>query len=211
MSSPPIPASLLVGLGAVLGLLLAPGCATPSSWRPGASHVGLGVSHAFEFFDLDDAERDSGTTLDADGATGGEVRLGHRVLPRVELEFQGQYFEGFDIEADSGSSVTVDVESFGLAVKLYEDVHERWFPDLSERWSPYLTLGIAAVRARLDDPQGLLRGFEDSAVGGRAGLGLEAYVSRHVAWFVEGAVLEPFGNLGGLTLFTLTAGLQWRF
>mgnify|MGYP001186433137 CR=1 FL=1 len=199
------------GPGLVALLLTSLGCALPSNWERGSSYIGLGASHGIEHFDLDQAEEDSGFDLDARGAVGGEVRLGQRVTSQVELELQAQLYDAFEIDASDGSSSEVELRALTLNAKLYENLGERWFPDLSERVSPYLVLGLGTMQAELDDSSGSLRAFDDSAAVGRVGLGLDAFVSDMLVWFVEGSVLEPFGDLDGLTVFALTVGVQWRF
>jgi hypothetical protein len=192
-------------------LLASLGCATPSSWKRKPTYVGLGVAYGLEHFDLDEAEEDSGLDLSAHGAFGGEVRVGRRVHPLVELELRAQVHDAFEIDASDGTTTEVDLWATTFDVKLYESLSERWFPDLSERWFPYLVLGLGVMQAELDDTGGPLRAFDDAAAVGRAGLGLEAFVSDSLAWFVEGSVLEPFDDLDGLTVIALATGVRWRF
>ena len=192
-------------------LLASLGCATPSNWKRKENNIGLGAVYGLEHFDLDEAEEDSGLGLSAHGALGGEVRVGRRVHPLVELELRAQTYDSFEIDASDGTTAAVDLRAVTLDVKLYENLTERWFPDLSERWLPYLVLGLGAMQAEVEDTGGFLRAFDDSAAVARAGLGLEAFISDALAWYVEGAVLEPSDDLDGLTVIALTAGVQWRF
>ncbi|NOT29183.1 MAG: outer membrane beta-barrel protein [Planctomycetes bacterium] len=198
-------------LGLAALLLTTLGCALPSNWERGSNYVGLGASYGIEHFDLDQAEEDSGFDLGARGAVGGEVRLGQRVTAQVELELQAQLYDAFEIDASDGSSSEVELRTLTLNAKLYENLSERWFPGLSERLCPYVVLGLGAMQAELDDSSSFLRAFDASAAVGRAGLGLEAFVSDAFVWFVEGSALEPFDDLDGLSFFALTTGVQWRF
>jgi hypothetical protein len=198
--------------GLVMALLLAGlGCTTPANWKPAPNYVGLGAAFAFEHFDLDDAEEGSGLDLGADDALGGEVRVGRRVHPMLELELRAQAFDAFEIDASDGSSSEVDLWALTFDVKLHENPSERWFPELGERCLPYLVLGLGTLQAELDDPTGFLGELDSSAGLARGGFGLEVFWTDSLAWYFEGSVLEPFNDLDGLTLLVLSVGLQWRF
>lgn len=200
------------GLPSILALtvlLALAACATPSSRPRKSIYVGAGVAYGLEHFDLGDAEHDSGLDLRARDALGGDLRLGLRVHPQAELELQAQAYGAFEVEAPDGSASEVDLRALTCNLKLYDPLD--WFPDLDSRWRPYLVLGLGTMQAELGDSPGLLRALDDTAAAGRAGVGLEAFVSGPFAWFAEASLLEPFGDLEGLTVVALSAGVQWRF
>ena len=182
--------------------LLVLGCEAPGDWTPTGPYVGGGAVYGFQDFDLDEAEDDAGVDLDADGNVGADLRVGYRFNPIVAVELQGQWFDSFDIHATGLPDSEVDVWTVTLNGKFYAD--------LFRRVKPYGLLGLGYMNGDLHG-QSFLEDFDDGDVVGRAGLGLDTYLSEKTIWYVEGVYVYPFDDLEGLNIFAVATGFQWSF
>lgn len=184
-----------------LVFLGAAGCQSAQGWEH-APFAAAELTYGFEDFDLSDAEDASGLELDADSSYGLGLRAGTFLQPNVAVEVQGQLFDAFDIDVPGQSAAEVDVWAATVNLKVYTD--------LTARYHVYGLLGLGAMSADLDDSRNFFADLDAISVAGRAGMGLEGRLGWPLYWFVEAAVLEPFDDLDGLRVLTLTGGLGWR-
>lgn len=178
--------------------LLTPGVATaddasPTRLGPYVTFSALYVTDLYED-ELEDALSDSfgPIEVDIDDAWGFSARAGVRFLPFAALELQYDWLEEyaaeFDLPGVSGVRTTIDVEQQSLTANL------RLIAPIG-RVQPYVLAGIGFARVELDG-QAVLPGptvveesSDDVVLAGRVAVGLELYLTDHVALAAEGLVL----------------------
>lgn len=191
----------MAGVACLLTVATSGGCAlvpSPTGWG-----LGGGVSMANPQFDLDDAERKTGTDIDAQEVTGFDVRLSRHLTDDFDLELAYQALNGLDLDLAAGPSADLDIEIW--------TVNLRGSADINERSRVYAYLGAGLMRADLGDPTGLLDDFDDAAPVGRGGVGVEYDLADHIGLFLDGTIVSPWSDLQDLDLLIFTTGLQLRF
>ncbi len=207
--------------------------------RPGF-YIGVGGSYQLNVFEdeiedeiVDALEDDlpdfADLGLDLDDSYGLNARVGYRLFSFLAIEAQYEWVSEYDVELTTNVS-GVDAKLYSIEGHTFT-ANTRWFLPLW-RFQPYLLLGggisIADVDrgAIYDDP--LFGPFlEDNGVevedgrkisaAGRAGLGLDLYLTRSIVLNAEaGAVVttlsEPdLGDIDDLNYLSFSAGLQYRF
>jgi opacity protein-like surface antigen len=203
--------------------------------RPGF-YAGISGVYTYNFFDqsiedfLEDELGEQGS-VDIDDSAGLNARIGYRAASWFAAEIQYEWVETYDV------NVSGDVGPGGstLSGKLYDiDGHTL---TLNTKWiipfwriQPYLLLGAggsfydvgrgplaAPLEAADEDIE--IEGGKQSAFAGRAGLGIDFYVTQHIVISTEATAMvttEDFekpseGAIDDLYYLSFGAGLQYRF
>lgn len=211
--------SRLRSLACALLLAAIPAAASAGDYDRFGPYVGVGGSLSLDFFedDIEDALDDvvPGISVDVEEAWGANARVGLRLLSPIAIEAQYEYLSPYDIRVSAGGlSASFELEQHVVTAnaKLYVPI---W------RVQPYLLAGIGLQYYQIEDDAGL--GIEDSdtALAGRAGLGLDLYLTEHVLVNAEASALLSDGTIDvaipgaddihGLHYLSVQAGLQYRF
>jgi len=127
--------------------------------------------------------------LDWDNAGGTSLRVGYRLLPRLAVETQ---VEWFNFDANGG----VDYDSFVVT--------GNWRAYFTKtRVRPYMLLGIGILIARGD-----LDG-EDVVI--RSGLGLDINITEHWAGVAEVVYVPAINKLSDFDYMSAGVGIQYNF
>lgn len=207
--------------------------------RPGF-YIGVGGSYQYNVFQnrIEDVISDAlegslppGTNVgfDIDDSAGINARVGYRVCSWFALELEYEWVDRYDIDGSTNIP--------GLSGRLYSieghtlTANTKWIVP-SGRIQPYFLLGGGVAISDVDrgdifdDP--VLGPVLDSAgidikqgkhtnAAGRAGLGLDLYLTKHILLNAEASVVlttlkQPdVGDVDDLNYMSFTAGLQYRF
>ena len=208
-----------VGVVCVLGAMLASGARAQSDsgaggpdygaaglyvWLGGATGVDMAAEDAVKQ-DLASVGLPPGTSLDVRPAVGFNARIGLRSGSHFASEVQFEYLPSFDWDVSQGGSSVTAVEmrvlTFTGNLKIYP---------MSGRFQPFALIGAGGTFARVSSP--LVSGSESaSGFAFRAGGGVDAYLSEHVALSVDLSYLLPRGDTEDLDYLSIGWGLLYRF
>jgi len=172
----------------------------------------LGVGGVFAFEDLGGDAAQLGLPNppypsqfepDFDDSAGVNIRAGYRFAPRVAVEFQYEWLEGFD---DNGAAPRLEVDSSLLTL-------DAKFFALTGRVQPYARAGVGVHFANLeivnDDFD---KPWEDSTgFAARFGVGIDYYLTPHWALALEGSYVVSTGDTKHFDYGGLLFGAQYRF
>jgi len=181
----------MIRLSLVVVVLVAfTACATedPSQFARPGPYVGVAaVAAGSNFKNFADNKLDDGVT------TGGfQALFGYKMWDRaaVEIAYEGgMKFKGDDTE--------VELWNLMLQGKILMG---------GERWQPYLMVGAGWGDASTTDPRTSQDGFI-----GRAGGGLQYYISESFPIFVEGNYNAGAGDMDDFNYWTVKLGVMFRF
>jgi opacity protein-like surface antigen len=170
-----------------------------------------------------------------DAAFGVNGRIGYRLHPRVAVEGEFEWINGFDVKGFNDVKIT-DGEGW------FASANVKGYLLTDRRFQPFLLAGVGYYRAKLssfiagsvinaDGPDSNFRvPLSEESNGGvalRVGLGLEAYITEHVAFIFDAQYVRPFvnvevrdyssgeyfgyGEIEGLDYVSIGVGLQYRF
>ena len=182
----------------LLVILLAarPALAQDEFAREGVA-ISAGAAFALEDFD------DEGIDFDNSGAAGASVS--YRFHPNFGVE--GHFEHTFDFSADFPTgfgNADVDVTVWSLTANAQ-------FFLLTGRFQPYVNVGIGYGSGEITvDFFGSDSDTTSNAIG-RAGLGMDTYLTEHVVVAVEGIYNFGFGDLDSFNYWTLGGKLRYRF
>jgi opacity protein-like surface antigen len=153
-----------------------------------ASKIEDGVQHA------------TGLKGRVDAAFGVNGRIGYRLHPRVAVEGEFEWIDGFDFTVENNKKkVRGDTWFASGNVKGYV---------MTGRFQPFVLVGAGFYHAKYDVLGSRVSGG-DAAL--RAGLGFDAYLTEHVAIAFDAQYVLPFGEVDDLDYTSVGAGLQYRF
>lgn len=199
---------------ALATLATAPAPAADEDFARRGLYVGLAGLRAFSDFDATATSTSSfGTTtkvgLDSGDSWGVEGRIGYRFHEHVAAEAQLQYYDEFGLDLHAGAPInfnghlaTLDGVSGTGNVKFYP---------LNGRFQPYLLGGVGFLVLRTRDVLGVDVSDAEAAFAGRAGVGLDVYLTREFALYTEASALLPAGSLSAFRTIPVTFGGQYRF
>jgi len=164
--------------------------------------VGAGVGYGFNQFDLDREEADIGQNITVENARAAEVRIGYRFHPNFGIDGVVQYYNDFEFDVShnsvgnaSGYAGTINLKGYLLRGPL----------------QPYAFAGIGALNLTFHHNVNKIFDHNDTELLGRAGLGVDAYLTRNVVLYAEGAYNIPTDALRELDFISIAAGIQYRF
>ena len=143
-------------------------------------YLGLAGTYAVEGFD--------DSPFPVDDSLGLNLRLGYRPLPRLGLELQAEWAEGFHLKGTG-----VDVETWTVTAN-----YRAYFTD--SRVQPYLLLGVGFMNAEA-------LGFSTIDFAGRVGGGVDIGVTDRIAVVLE----VSYVGASDLDYTSISWGLQYRF
>lgn len=153
---------------------------------------GFGGTYAFEDFTIG--------PLQSDDSWGLNGSLGYRCHPRVAVEANLEWLEGFKLQnanVDDLSGVTATAN-----VKFYL---------LTERIQPFLLAGVGATYLSHRPTGGTTFGSSEEDVTIRMGGGIDVYATERLAVTAGSTYVLPTDKLEDLAYVSLTLGLQYRF
>jgi opacity protein-like surface antigen len=156
--------------------------------RSGPS-VGVGAIYAFEIFD------DDSTVQGADNGFGYDLKGGYRFNEYFALELRFEHLPDMN-----------DVEIWQL------DVSGKFYP-FHGMVQPYLLTGVGLHNVE-DDRAGVGTGglgVDGMGVGLRFGIGVDFYITRNWAIYVEGDYLLPTGGRSDYDAIPVGLGVLYRF
>jgi opacity protein-like surface antigen len=198
--------SLLALAGALAGAG-ASSAADDDFTRRGA-YVGVGGSYVSDVFEgeIEDA---LGVPVDVDPSGGVNAHVGYRLASFAALEAEYEWVDEFDIAVAGLDAASLEAHALTGNLKL---IVPTW------RIQPYLLLGLGAVRFELDEKLGLGLSEKDWALAGRAGVGVDVHLTRHLSLDVgASAVLTDeevkvgASEINAIHFLSATAGLRFTF
>jgi opacity protein-like surface antigen len=150
--------------------------------------VGGGWNGSFENFDTDFVDFDDAVGLSARGG----YRFGKWIATELQYEWSG----------------TFDGDRFGSEIDLYYfSVNAKVYP-LQTWLQPYALVGVGALYGYLDTNSG---DEDDTDLAFRFGGGAEIPILARLRLTINGAYMQPLGDLDDFEYFTLGAGVIWYF
>jgi hypothetical protein len=132
-----------------------------------------------------------------------QFRLGARAIDWLAYELQFEWITNVDFDSDQGHAdpeiftTTVNAKIFAFHA-LLNGVHQG-------RIQPYLIGGIGALAAANTDISTAV------AFAGRAGMGIDYFLSDAFSVNLDGAYVWPIQNLAGMEYFSIGLGLRYHF
>ena len=147
---------------------------------------------------LDDQFDDSGSRVDA--AFGVNGRIGYRLHPRVAVEGEFEWIDGFDVKIENDEKIAKGETRFASGnVKGFV---------LTGRFQPFVLVGAGYYHAKYK-AAGISLSGGDAAL--RAGGGFDVYVTEHIVITFDAEYVWPFGEVNDLDYTSVGVGLQYRF
>jgi len=205
-------------LGVALGASAASTAVADDFTRMGF-YLGGGASYSTVLFEdrLEDAVPN--LAVDIDPTPGANARVGLRFLRFLAIEAQYEWLDPYDVDATYlafRGSAEIKQQTLTANLKLY--------PIPVWRIQPYLLAGVGFQLFELDGniAGGLVSLHEkDTALAGRAGVGVDVYLTRNLVIYGEGSAVftdteihipAAFGsNVDNLFTAGGQVGLMWRF
>lgn len=161
--------------------------------------VGVAAAYVLEDFD---------TGLDVDNSRSASATIGYRVHRYVSIELRGEYLDDFDVRASDADDGAFDADLDGY----FFVVGPKFYP-LAGSIQPFIGFGLGAMRAEIDGIGRDGTAINDAATEAvvRFAGGVDVFVSENLVLNLEAAYASPGGDLEGIDLGTLGAGLTFRF
>jgi opacity protein-like surface antigen len=175
--------------------------------------IGVGGTYAGEDFS-DSPVRDipdvfsPPTTATADDSWSVKGRGGYRCHPRFSVGATLEYFGGFDTQwtgAVGTGSDDIDMFAATTDIKGYL---------LTDRYQPYLLLGGGFMRIKAkvtNSSTGVIQSRHHSDFVFRLGGGFDVYATENVVVNIGASYLFALGEVGGVDLYTIGGGIEYRF
>jgi len=207
-----------------LGSLLAVCTALPASagdFSRAGFYLGVGGSYTTDLYEneIEDAIAVPGVSVDVESTPGVNARAGLRFLKFLAVELQYEWLDEYDIDVSfAGLGGTLEVKQQTLTANL------KIYPIPAWRLQPYILAGVGFQRFELDGSVAgglFIASEDDTALAGRAGAGLDIYLTEHIVIFGEASVVftdleiglpAAIGsNVDNIFYVGGQAGLMWRF
>lgn len=160
-----------------------------------------------------------GVSADFEDAPGFNIRAGVRLLAPLAIELQYEWLDDYDLELSfSGVSGTVNLKQQTLTANL------KVYPFPIWRIQPYLLAGVGFQHVEVNASGGgglLSYADDDTVVAARGAVGLDVYLTEHIAVFGEAGVTyadyevgipSVLGNDIDFLLYVGgQVGVTWRF
>jgi len=184
-------------------------------------YLGAGGSYTTDLYEdeIDDAIDVPGVSVDIESTPGVNARAGLRFLKFLAVELQYEWLDQYDIDisyASLSGSLEVKQQTLTANLKIY--------PIPAWRFQPYILAGIGFQHFEIDGSiaGGLFTANEEeTALAGRAGVGLDVYLTEHIVIYGEGSVVltdldldlpaAVGSNIDNIFYVGGQAGLMWRF
>jgi opacity protein-like surface antigen len=164
---------------ALLLALALPRAAAAGDFDRFGFYVGGGGSFATALWD-EELEDELGVSVDVEDAWGANARAGLRILGALAVEAQYEWLDTYRVEVAGIDAFDVESHVLTANLKLFLPF---W------RVQPYLLAGVGFADVQLDDALGLGISDSETSLAGRAALGLDVYLTKHIALYAEGGAL----------------------
>jgi opacity protein-like surface antigen len=174
-------------------------------------YLGVGGSYTAALWD-EELEDEFGIPVNVDDAWGVNARAGVRIWKALAVEAQYEWLDAYAAEVNNVEAFEVESHALTANLKLYLPI---W------RIHPYLLAGVGFAHIELDDSLGLGLSESETSLAGRGALGLDVYLTEHIALYAEGGVLvvdeeidtgvPGFDAVGPLLQTGAQLGLLFRF
>jgi opacity protein-like surface antigen len=205
-------------LGSLLAVWAAPPARAGDFSRMGF-YLGGGASYSTDLYEDNIEDAVFGLKVDIEPTPGANARVGLRFLEFLGVEAQYEWLDEYDVDvAYLGFKGSAEVKQQTLTANL------KIYPIPFWRIQPYILGGIGFQRFVFDGriAGGLVTLEEkDTALAGRAGAGLDVYITEHIVIYGEGSVvftdtkidIPPAFGSDVDDIFTAggQVGLMWRF
>jgi opacity protein-like surface antigen len=160
-------------------------------------YLGVGGNYAIQLFD----KAGPGNVSNTGGV---HVRAGYRFHPNIAVEVLYEWMSEFDNDSHTpvGPKNTDHFDAWSVSGNL-----KGYF--LTGRWQPYAVIGVGYLDV---NGHGVPHSADTS--GGadmRFGLGMDGYITEHIAIGPEVAYVLPFGSVENFDMVTVALGLRYRF
>ena len=169
--------------------------------------------YAMEDFDDGEFEREIGAVnvgVDHDDGWGGNLHAGYRFLQNFALELEFEYADAFESNVDpSGVNFGIKTRTWTFAFngKVYPFTRLTGPSGWLARIQPFVTAGTAWQW--VDTYHG--GDYTDGDFAGRAGGGLDVYITENFVWSSTAAYNFGTGDVKDFRYLSIGTGLQYRF
>ncbi len=146
-------------------------------------YVAAGASFTTDFWEDEVEDAISGSTVDVHTTSGANARIGYRFLRFLAVELQYEWLDRYDVDfsySGLGGKISAKQNTLTGNLKLY--------PPPLWRIQPYILAGVGFQTYDLDGnlSDGLFTiNQNDTALAARAAVGLDVYLTEHIAIFGE--------------------------
>lgn len=140
--------------------------------------------------------------VDHDAQLGFDIYAGYRLHKNLAVEGEFEMMPSAKIKATSGTLVELESWVLSGAVKAILP-----FGGLQ----PYVSAGVGYMEVDVKDRRELGFGDNDGGVVGRAGGGIDVYLTKHVVLNVAIDYIIPSSDLGDYDYLSFGGGIQYRF
>lgn len=217
----PRPTRTLWRLGWISFFVLVTGSASAGDFDRFGVYASVGGVYAFDLYEkeVEDAF-DGEVEVDIEESAGVTARLGVRLLSALAVELHYEWVDDYDIDLrDTLSPVTSTISLAQHTLTANAKVYLPFW-----RVQPYILAGVGFQQLEADGAVQLGRlslqqKYSDIVLAGRVGLGLEVYLTEHIAVFGEGLAvltdteiqLQDGSDIENLFYAGGSAGLVYRF
>ena len=146
-------------------------------------YVGAGASFTTDFWENEVEDAISGSSVDVHTTSGANARVGYRFLRVFAVELQYEWLDRYDIDFSySGLSGRISAKQNTLTGNLKVYPFPLW------RIQPYILAGVGFQTYDLDghlSDGSFTINQHDTALAARAAVGLDVYLTEHIAIFGE--------------------------
>ncbi len=180
--------------------------AKESSYMPARSspggYISLSASIGNDQGLADKAKAVTSSRIEVEYNLGFKLKLGSRVLRYLALEVELEYLPGVKAVIEGVTAYNTDIFTGTANLKLYP---------LNGRIQPYLLIGAGFMNVWLEDSSG--SGLSASGPGPafRAGLGLDLYMTDHLALALDVSYVLPTQQISDLDYLSIGIGIQYKF
>ena len=212
--------------------------------RPGF-YIGIGGSYQYNVFQnriedvisdalVDNGNLDPGTNVgfDIDDSAGINALVGYRLNSWFALELEYEWVDQYDVDGSADIPAVGNISGRFYSIEGHTlTANTKWIIP-SGRFQPYFLLGGGVAISDVDrgdifdiqiledalDSAGIdIKQGKQTNAAGRAGLGLDIYLTKNILLNTEASVVlttlkQPdVGDIEDLNYMSFTAGLQYRF
>jgi opacity protein-like surface antigen len=164
-------------------------------------YVGAAGSFAIPTQLEDKLGKKLGGSFTVHDSLGFHARVGYRLNPHLAFEVHSEWLAGFEASSGSGKA---DFEVLTITGDF------RFYP-LTGRWQPFVVAGVGGLIADVTRESGLGLTGDENDFAARVGVGLDCYVTRHIALGLDATYVLPAEDVKEFDYFSLGWGLLYRF
>jgi opacity protein-like surface antigen len=179
------------------------GTSKPDFARPGW-YLGAGFSFGFDSFSgIKEIEAAIGENVTVGDAFGVNGRVGYRILPRLAVETEFEWFSAFNIQNEAANKVDVTIEDYTLTVNAKGYL-------MTGRVQPFGLIGLGGMLANTTD-RVHDREVDSGGFVARFGGGVDYYLDESWILTIDASYLITTGSVSNTDRTSLGVGFQYRF